>query len=202
MGQISPNVDSGTCRTAYNKIDYQFVGGYMRYGDGTAYRQEFAYNRDKAVQYAHRWAKGRNPAYLDFENLGGDCTNFASQCIYTGSGVMNYVPTHGWYYISSYNRTPSWTGVNYLYNFIVENNGAGPYAEIVDVKDARPGDIAQLSFSGGGFFNHSPVIIQTGSVPDINNILVAAHTDDVDYYPLTGYDWVDIRFIHILGVRV
>lgn len=154
------------------------------------------------MEYAHKWAFGRNPAYLDFENLGGDCTNFASQCIYAGSGIMNYTQVYGWYYISSYNRTPSWTGVNYLFDFIAENNGSGPYAEVVDIKDIKPGDMIQLSFSGGGVFNHSPIIVQTGSEPGVDNIFVAAHTDDVDYYPLTGYQWTDIRYIHIAGVRI
>ena len=40
------------------------------------------YDRRAAVLYAHRWAYGRNPAFYDYEHLGGDCTNFASQCIY------------------------------------------------------------------------------------------------------------------------
>lgn len=45
------------------------------------------YNRGKAVAYALEWAMSRNPAYLDFEELGGDCTNFASQCLLAGGGV-------------------------------------------------------------------------------------------------------------------
>lgn len=159
------------------------------------------YDRVRAVQYAHWWAYKRNPAYLDFEKYGGDCTNFASQVIYAGSGVMNYAPVYGWYYIDSNNRTASWTGVNYLYDFLVNNKGIGPFAQLVDIKDAKPGDIAQLSFEGGSHFNHSPVIVQVGNPVDYSNILVAAHTDDQDNYPLTGYGWADIRFIHILGVR-
>ncbi len=59
--------------------------------------RETGYRREAALQYAERWALGRNPRYLDFEKLGGDCTNFASQCIYTGSGGMNYTPVMGWY---------------------------------------------------------------------------------------------------------
>ena len=39
------------------------------------------YDRAAAVLYAHRWAYGRNPAFYDYEELGGDCTNFASQCL-------------------------------------------------------------------------------------------------------------------------
>ena len=170
----------------------------------TMYREPdtFAYNRENAVQYAHMWALKRNQAYYDFEKLGGDCTNFASQVVHAGSGIMNYNSESGWYYTSSYSRAPSWTGVNFLHNFLVNNNGAGPFAELVDMKDAKPGDIIQLSFQGGGHFNHTPVIVQTGSPVELSNILIAAHTDDQDYYPITEYDWVDIRFIHIVGVRI
>ena len=59
--------------------------------------KETGYRREAAVEYAKKWAMGRNPRYLDFENFGGDCTNFASQCIYAGSGIMNYTPVMGWY---------------------------------------------------------------------------------------------------------
>ena len=53
------------------------------------------YDRQAAVTYAHRWAYHRNPDFYNFDELGGDCTNFASQCLYAGSGVMNYTPTFG-----------------------------------------------------------------------------------------------------------
>lgn len=43
------------------------------------------YDRLEAVIYAHRWAYGRNPAFYDYEEIGGDCTNYASQCIYAGT---------------------------------------------------------------------------------------------------------------------
>jgi len=159
------------------------------------------YNREKAVQYAHEWAFGRNPKYYDFDKVGGDCTNFASQVIYAGSGIMNYTPTYGWYYRSSYDRTASWTGVNFLYKFLVNNKGAGPFAEVVDAIDAKPGDIVQLSFQGGDEFDHSPVIVKTGTHGNLDEILVAAHTYDRDYYKLTNYTFKGIRFLHIKGVR-
>ena len=73
--------------------------------------EELNYNRQAAVSYARKWAFRRNPNYYDFENLGGDCTNFASQCIYAGAGVMNYTPVFGWFYKSANDRTASWTGV-------------------------------------------------------------------------------------------
>ena len=50
-----------------------------------------------------------NPKYYNFQNIGGDCTNFASQVLYAGSGIMNYTPTFGWYYINVNDRAPAWT---------------------------------------------------------------------------------------------
>ncbi len=161
---------------------------------------EFPYNRAAAVEYAHRWAYSRNPAFYDFEQIGGDCTNFASQCIYAGAGVMNYTPTYGWYYISADNRAPAWTGVEYLYNFLTTNEGVGPFGREVDISRVRPGDIVQLKIRGD-IFDHTPFIVSVGLFPTPANILVAAHSRDVDYRPLDTYTYRDLRFIHIDGVR-
>ena len=157
--------------------------------------RELPYNRTAAVNYARRWALSRNPAYYDFEKIGGDCTNFASQCLYAGAGVMNYTRIMGWYYNSSYDRTPSWSGVEYLYNFLVSNKGLGPYARVVSVGEALPGDIVQLGTASGDFY-HSPVI--TTVTPAI---LVAAHSYDVLDRPLSSYTYDQVRFLHIEGVR-
>ena len=161
---------------------------------------EFAYNREKAVAYAHQWAYRRNPAFLDFQELGGDCTNFASQCIFAGAGIMNYTPVYGWYYINGNNRTASWTGVVYLYNFLTQNEGVGPYAREVDITEIQPGDVCQLALDRDTF-QHTPVIVKTGLVPDFSNVLVAAHSRDVDCRPLDTYSFRKVRFLHIEGVR-
>lgn len=158
--------------------------------------KELSYQREKAVNYARTWAFKRNPAYLDFENMGGDCTNYASQCIYAGSGVMNPKPVTGWYYYSGNNRTPSWTGVRYLYQFLTTNQGVGPYAKVVTASEAEPGDIVQLGTSAGLFY-HSPVIV---AVSD-GEIYVGAHTYDAYMRPLSTYVYDQARFLHIEGVR-
>ena len=157
--------------------------------------KEIPYNRDAAVSYARRWALGRNPAYYDFENIGGDCTNFASQCIYAGAKTMNFTAVLGWYYRSSNDRTASWTGVKYLYEFLVNNRGLGPYASIVSPWEAKPGDIVQLGTESGDFY-HSPVITAVRPI-----ILVAAHTYDALDRPLSSYVYDVARFLHIEGVR-
>ena len=137
------------------------------------------YNRENAVLYAQEWAYRRNPRYFDFSKLGGDCTNFASQCIYAGAQVMNYTPTFGWYYISVGDRAPAWTGVDELYRFLISNKGAGPQGEVVPLRNIMEGDIVQLRFGNGERFDHSPVVVDRGNgTPD--SVLVAAHTNDSD----------------------
>lgn len=158
------------------------------------------YNRTAVVMYAHRWAYGRNPRFYDYENLGGDCTNFASQCIYAGSGVMNFTPTFGWYYIDANQKAPAWTGVPYLYNFLTRQGPSiGPVGEPCALEDLRPGDLIQLSFKGEEF-QHSPIVVSVGSVPAPDNILIAAHSYDADNRPLSTYEYQKIRFLHIAGV--
>lgn len=154
-----------------------------------------AYDSFSAVEYARRWALGRNPEYYDFEELGGDCTGFVSQCIFAGAKVMNFTPIFGWYYLSPDDRTASWTGVEFLYDFLTGNVGAGPYAREADEAAALPGDIVQLGRYTGEFY-HTMVI--TESAPEI---LVAAHSYDALDRPLKTYDFEIVRFLHIEGVR-
>ena len=156
----------------------------------------FAYNRLAAVSYARRWALESNPMYYDFDEIGGDCTNFASQCIYAGARVMNYEPTYGWYYISPDDRSPSWTGVEFLYSFLVNNNSFGPFGRPVGQNQVQIGDIIQLGRADGTFY-HSLVVSAT-----FPRILVCAHSDDYLNRPLSSYTYDNIRFIHIDGVRV
>jgi len=153
------------------------------------------YNREAATQYAIKWALAHNPSFYNFQQSGGDCTNFASQSIYAGSGVMNYTPVMGWYYNNKNDRTASWSGVRYLYNFLIYNKSVGPYAEVVDKSRIEPGDIVQLGDESGKFY-HSPVVVSIDG-----DILVAAHTLNVCYKSLSSYEFAQIRYIHICGVR-
>ena len=153
------------------------------------------YNRDKSVEYAHEWAHSRNPKYYNFDKLGGDCTNFISQCLYAGCGAMNYTRDTGWYYNSLSDRAAAWSGVEFLHRFLTSNKGRGPYASELPLQFAQPGDIIQLSFNGEKF-GHSLLVVALQP-----KILIAAHTDDCDNRPLDTYYFKLARLLHIEGVR-
>ena len=160
----------------------------------------YPYDRAAAVRYAHAWAYGRNPRYYDYEQLGGDCTNFASQCIYAGARVMDYTPTYGWYYIDANRKAPAWTGVPYLYNYLTrERAAAGPAAYDTSLYELLPGDLVQLSFDGIRWA-HTPVVVSVGEPRSYETVLVAAHSYDADDRPLASYDFALVRFLHIFGV--
>ena len=157
------------------------------------------YDRQAAVAYAHRWAFGRNPEYYDYEELGGDCTSFASQCLYAGTGVMNFTPTYGWYYLNSNDKAPAWSGVPYFYNFVTRpEQTQGPFGLQASLEMLLPGDFVQLRFAADRF-GHTPVVVEVGDPPRLDNILVAAHSVDADYRPLSTYNFQELRAIHILG---
>lgn len=161
------------------------------------------YNRATVVEYARKWAFSRNPQYFNFDNLGGDCTNFASQCLFAGCGVMNYTPDIGWFYRSLNDRAAAWTGVEFFYQFLIQNaesfvgDGFGPFATEVERSRLEIGDFVQFGRSTGDFY-HTPIVVGfQGNMP-----LLAAHSNDAFERRLDSWRFEELRCIHILGARV
>lgn len=154
-----------------------------------------SYNRNAAIDYAKKWALARNPKYYNFDPVGGDCTSFVSQCLFAGSQKMNYDSKNGWFYNNGYNKSPSWSGVEYLYKFLVNNKSHGPRGKQVSQNEVEAGDIVQLSFSGNKF-EHSLFIL------DPLTLSVAAHTYDVLSKKISEYNFAKVRFIHVVDVGI
>ncbi len=140
------------------------------------------YDAKAAVEYAKYWALERNPRYFNFDKFGGDCTNFVSQCVFAGTGKMDYTPVLGWYYISPDNRTAAWSAAGYLYNFLVRNKGNTVLSTQIEQKEVNTGDVVQLKNTAGKVY-HS--LFVTG-ISD-GEILVCAHTLDSLMRPLSSY---------------
>lgn len=154
------------------------------------------YDRNKAVEYAHRYSNSRNPRYYDFSAIGGDCTNFVSQVLFAGCGVMNYSYPFGWFYRNANDRAPAWTSAAQLGRFLTENKSVGPAAVMCSEDELERGDIVQLSFDGETFTHSAAVVGIMNRTHD--GILLAAHSNDCDNCPLSGYNFALARYLHVL----
>lgn len=151
------------------------------------------YNRNEAVEYAKTWAMARNSQYLNFDGIGGDCTNFASQCLLAGIGIMNYTKDIGWYYNSSTDRAAAWSDARYFRKFILSNTNEGPLGNSAPINSLEKGDF--ISLNNGIEYYHTLVV--TGF--ENNQPLVCAHTDDSYMRKLSTYHYISAQGIHILG---
>ena len=154
------------------------------------------YRRERAVEYARKYAFSQNPVFGNFRGIGGNCTNFVSQAIYAAGCVMNYTPTFGWYYISLDDRSPSWTGVDFFYNFMTENEDVGPFGRAATLDELEIGDVIQLGNNEEGFYHTLLVVGFDGA-----DTLIAAQTNDAFDRPLSTYTYDFARYIKILGIR-
>ena len=163
------------------------------------------YDRERALEYARRWALSRNPLFYDFTGGGGNCTNFVSQCLLAGSLVMDKRNPFGWYYVSLNERAPAWTGVNEFYNYVTGTNGftptaerEGPFCIETSGSDVELGDVVQLANSRGTFY-HS--LLVTGFTEN-GEILISAQSNDALNRPLSTYNFAAARFLHVVAVNV
>ncbi|MGE5342515.1 MAG: amidase domain-containing protein [Candidatus Omnitrophota bacterium] len=165
----------------------------------------YSYNRNAASVYAAQYCGvGKyNPLYTLF---GKDCTNFVSQAIYEGtSHTMSAANTShywDWWYFTGNPRTGSapWINVDYLYSFLVNNSGQGPYGyAVTSTCSLNVGDVVQLYNSQGWF--HSVIVNAVSNCSDTNKIFICGHSSNRCNYPLSNYASYKKRYIHISGYR-
>lgn len=152
------------------------------------------YNRLDAVSYAQKWALSKNPQFYHFGGIGGDCTNFISQCLLAGGGKMIY-SVDGWFYSSKDSRSPSWTSVESLASFLM-NDSQGLFATKREIEYLQEGDIIQLR-QNIQRFNHSLIITKKTK----DEIFVSAHSNDALDKNLKDYIFLERVGLHIEGVK-
>lgn len=147
--------------------------------------------RERAVEYALKWANDRNSNYYDFTFLGGDCTNFISQCMFYGGFKMNY-NLNGWYYNSLNSRAPAWTGVNEFWNFSINNaSNYGVKLKPCNLSEVEIADVIQL-YNGIRYYHN---LIVSEVYPEIK---VCAHDANAKNLPLRYYNFTSLRCGKIL----
>ncbi len=161
------------------------------------------YNASKAVTYANKWAMSRNPNYANFDGVGGDCTNFTSQCLKAGDipmhmggdGTMNC-----WYYTSSGNRSATWTHAQNFRHYMNSSSSKINKSKTT-WSDAVNGDLIQLMYNGSTA-EHSMII--TGIVYSSSgrsDLLICCHTYDRKNVSLLTFGSTPRIYHHIKGSK-
>ncbi|MBE6062217.1 MAG: hypothetical protein E7207_01325 [Clostridium butyricum] len=145
---------------------------YDNFINNLPYDRRFYYkfNIDNAIQYAEQYALTPNTKYINFNNSGGDCTNFISQILYAGGIKL----TNTW---KPY--TNAWLRVEELYNYIIKNNIG---MKLPDTSSFAQGTIIQFYTPQKGRFFHSAFITY---VFPLNEALYCCHSDNKLNYPLS-----------------
>ncbi|MFI9722169.1 amidase domain-containing protein [Streptomyces sp. NPDC052396] len=114
------------------------------------------YNYAAMAAYAEKYWRNYNPAYRQFNEEGGDCTNFISQALKAGgwkpvSGAAADYRT--WWYTSS-SQSHSWVGAN-EWSWYAQNSKR--VTMLPNVFQLEIGDILQMDFDGDGSKDHSMI---------------------------------------------
>ncbi len=166
------------------------------------------YDREAAVAYARQYIGVRNAAWADYSDGGGNCQNFASQCIFAGGIPMDTSGDQKWkWYSDGVNGTSSawgcslsWINVDYFFAYARDNRGYGMSAEIAaDFWSGQPGDAIVMGTPQD--WDHTVLISEV--IKDKNgrtiDYLLCSNTLDVKDFPLSAYPQVGGRLIRIFG---
>ena len=119
-----------------------------------------SYDPNKAIAYAKKWAKSRNPKYHDYSNEGGDCANFVSQCLIAGGLITS----------DCYGNYGQGGTIPYVPNLEICLVQKGwKKATSMPGRGVPAGGV--ITFDSG---SHTALIVQGGTNP-----LIAGHTEDV-----------------------
>lgn len=128
----------------------------------------YTYSYKDAVAYADKYAMSYNPAYPNYNSIGGDCANFVSQCLYAGGLPM----TDGWFYRDG-SRSGSWSLANGLFTYVSENCGTAVIDP--DIEDVTAGNPVFYYSASKGRYSHAAICVgvNASGVP-----VVDAHNND------------------------
>ncbi|MEV5510807.1 amidase domain-containing protein [Streptomyces orinoci] len=113
-------------------------------------------NYSAMAAYAEKYWRNYNPAYRQFNEEGGDCTNFISQALKAGGWKPETGPAadyRKWWYSSS-SQSHSWVGAN-EWSWYAQNSKR--VTHLPNVFQLEVGDILQMDFDGDGSKDHSMI---------------------------------------------
>lgn len=170
---------------------------------------ENPYDRKSAVEYSNQWAdKRNNEHWKSYNNMGGNCVNYTSQCLFAGGIPMDYQGEHQWKWYSDNpvsasvpdGRSPAWSSVNEFYRYVSENSGGGIVATPdYNYYQLEEGDIIQMGLMGE--WKHAVIISGVAQNPngEVFDYLINSNTADLRNFPASAYAYTMQRGIKIHG---
>jgi len=168
------------------------------------------YNRQAAVQYAQNWVGQRNTKkWPKYDNYGGNCQNFVSQCLYNGGIPMDYTGKYQWkWYGTAVNnskqtrrgRSSSWSGVEDFLTYSRYNTGYGLVSKAgADYYTGEIGDVIHMGTSQR--WRHTVIItkVMPGGDGKTKDYLIASNTANVVNYPASAFVYCRHALIKIYG---
>lgn len=152
-----------------------------------------SYDRDAASKYAQTYYHSRNDKWWDFDDEGGNCQSFASQCLIAGGMLMDYDGDCRWFYNSYSDYVSPWNYVGDFYEYADQNEGPGLVCDVnTNIYYAQPGDIIQVGITS---VSHTTIVSR---IVD-GHILLNSNSIDMKDYPLEAYSYPVRKLIKVLG---
>lgn len=167
------------------------------------------YDRVLANEYAYKYYHLRNSDWYDFSLEGGNCQNYASQCIYNGLNIMDYSGDYQWKcYMEDGNydpyineddvkegRSTSWVHVSSFKDYCENNMNSGLVTDCgVNINYAEVSDIIQVGISS---VTHTTIVSKVVN----GHILINSNSIDMMDYPLEASVYLTKNLIKILGAN-
>lgn len=160
------------------------------------------YDRDAARAYMLTWVGKRNPAFMAYDDYGGNCMNFGSQVLAAGGIPMDTNGGYetGWYWYSASQTTLPWVNVGSFRDYVAAPRVSG----LVAVADApyfsgETGDIITMGVDEPA--NHTTVILDaiTDENGNVVDYLLCSNTADLRNFPASAYYYTNRQLIRIIG---
>lgn len=155
------------------------------------------YQGINARDYARQYAVNYNSNYFDYNDYGGDCTNFTSQAVYAGGLIKDYGSNSSsdrdWYFHWDYpwygGRSPvsstTWIRVTDQMNHMYYRENTSTWLDFsvsgYDIfNPMQIGDLLYADWDGNGLWDHSMVITGWNIINGHFEPKLTYHTTDRD----------------------
>lgn len=160
---------------------------------------DHSYDRNAACAYMQTYALQRNPHWGRYDDVGGNCQNFASQVLHAGGIPMDEEGEFCWYWYTHEAQNYAWINVGLFMDYAQNNTGYGLAADSsANYYEGQGGD---LLIMGDGEYDHATVIAdvigdKSGRTVDY---LICSNTTNYRNFPASAYYYTSHWLVRIDG---